>query len=79
MADAFPTSVPSPVLPFDRAYWVLPGQLLAGYVPVKPDQAGTRQQLRALLGQGIRTFVNLMHDDEQNYDCLLYTSPSPRD
>jgi hypothetical protein len=55
MADAFPTSDPSPVLPFDRAYWVLPGQLLAGYVPVKPDPAG------------IRTFVNLMHDDEQNY------------
>ena len=67
MADAFPTSDPSPVLPFDRAYWVLPGRLLAGYVPVKPDPAGTRRQLRALLGQGICTFVNLMHDDEQNY------------
>ena len=68
MADNFPTSVPSPVLPYDRSYWVLPGQLLAGYVPVKPDPAGTRRQLRALLAQGIRTFVNLMHDDEQNYD-----------
>ena len=68
MADAFPTSAPSPVLPFDRSYWVLPGRLLAGYVPVKPDPAGTRRQLRSLLQQGIRTFVNLMHDNEQNYD-----------
>ena len=51
MADAFPTSAPSPVLPFDRSYWVLPGRLLAGYVPVKPDPAGTRQQLRGLLAQ----------------------------
>ena len=67
MTDAFPTSAPSPVLPFDRAYWVLPGRLLAGYVPVKPDPAATRQQLRDLLGQGIRQFVNLMNDDEQNY------------
>ena len=68
MQDVHPISVPSPVLPFDRAYWVIPGRLLMGYVPVKPEAGGTRRQVRALLEQGIRVFVNLMHDDEENHD-----------
>ena len=68
MQDVHPISVPSPVLPFDRAYWVIPGRLLMGYVPVKPEAGGTRQQVRALFEQGIRVFVNLMHDDEINHD-----------
>jgi protein tyrosine phosphatase (PTP) superfamily phosphohydrolase (DUF442 family) len=68
MQDTHPTSDPSPVLPFDRAYWVIPGRLLMGYVPVKPEAGGTDRQVRALLEQGIRTFVNLMHDDEENHD-----------
>ena len=68
MQDVHPTTIPSPVLPFDRAYWVIPGRLLMGYVPVKPEAGGTRQQVRALLEQGIRVFVNLMHDDEINHD-----------
>ena len=70
MQDIYPTSVPSPVLPFDRAYWLIPGRLLMGYVPVKPELGGTRRQVRALLEQGIRTFVNLMHDNEQSYDGM---------
>ena len=71
MQDVHPTSVSSPVLPFDRAYWVIPGRLLMGYVPVKPEADGTHQQVRALLGQGIRVFINLMHDDEENYDGAI--------
>lgn len=67
MIDAYPTSAPSPVLPFDRSYWLIPGRLLMGYVPVKPVPGGTSQTVRALLAQGIRTFVNLMHDNECNY------------
>ena len=71
MQDVHPISVPSPVLPFDRAYWVIPGRLLMGYVPVKPEAGGTRRQVRALLEQGIRVFVNLMHDDEENNDGAI--------
>ena len=66
-----PTSVSSPVLPFECAYLVIPGRLLMGYVPVKPEAGGTHQQVRALLGQGIRVFINLMHDDEENYDGAI--------
>jgi protein tyrosine/serine phosphatase len=67
-ADTFPTSIPSPVLPFDRSYWVIPGRLLMGYVPVKPEPSRTREKVRELLEQGIRTFINLMYDNETNYD-----------
>lgn len=71
MQDIHPISAPSPVLPFDRSYWLIPGRLLMGYVPVKPEAGGTRRQIRALLEQGIRTFVNLMHANEQNYEGTL--------
>ena len=72
--DTFPTSVPSPVLPFDRSYWVIPGRLLMGCMPVKPEPSRTREKVRELLEQGIQTFVNLIHENETNFDGVPIAS-----
>jgi|YelNatPaOPRAMG01_1025707.scaffolds.fasta_scaffold09254_7 predicted protein tyrosine phosphatase len=55
-----------PDVPFERAYWVQPGQLLAGAYPgdVHPEQ--TTAKLAALLRCGVTHVVNLMEADEQD-------------
>lgn len=56
-----------PPLPFPRAYWVLPGALLAGLYPGHFDSIEAEQKLRALLGCGIRKVINLMEPNERDY------------
>jgi hypothetical protein len=55
------------LVPFERCYWVEPGQLLAGSYPGSKrfDEAGRR--LNALLDAGIRTIINLMEEDETDW------------
>lgn len=54
-------------VPSERCYWVEPGQLLAGCYPGSKrfDEAGKR--LNALLDAGIRTIINLMEEDETDW------------
>lgn len=54
--------------PFARSYWVQPGELLAGYFPGSQDPGTARANLCAMLDLGIRTFVNLMGENDLNYD-----------
>jgi len=53
-------------LPFDRSYWVVPGELLAGYYPGDPNHDGTVAKLGALLDVGVRAFVDLTEELELN-------------
>jgi len=53
--------------PTSSSYWVVPGLLLAGACPGDPDADEHRAKVQALLDAGIRTFVNLMEEDETNY------------
>lgn len=55
------------LVPFERCYWVEPGQLLAGSYPGSKrfDEAGRR--LNSLLDAGIRTIINLMEEDETDW------------
>ncbi|HTV40065.1 MAG TPA: tyrosine-protein phosphatase [Candidatus Sulfotelmatobacter sp.] len=55
--------------PLRGTYWVLPGQLLAGEYPGEPERALTEKRLRALIGAGIRTFIDLTDEDEINEDA----------
>jgi len=51
-------------VPYDQAYWVVPGRLMAGYYPGSALGQDGHPQLRALLRCGIRHFINLMQPDE---------------
>jgi ADP-ribosyl-[dinitrogen reductase] hydrolase len=53
-------------LPYGRCYWVEPGRVLAGEYPGHWDAQKARARIRALMHLGVRTFVNLMEEDETN-------------
>jgi hypothetical protein len=52
--------------PTNRCYWVVPDKFLAGAYPgsAKPDEH--RNRIEALWNSGVRTFVNLVEEDESN-------------
>lgn len=54
--------------PFPRSYWVVPGRFLAGYYPGDTDPQKREEKLRSLLEAGIRYVVNLMEEDETNWE-----------
>lgn len=64
----FPTelTIPQPPAPLSRTYWVVADQLLAGAYPGKLDHDEHLQRLTGLFDSGMRTFVNLMEEDESN-------------
>ncbi len=64
MPDEAPT-------PFPGSYWVMPGQFLAGEYPGEVDPEMTSRRLRALIAQGIRTFVDLTDEGEVNEDAKV--------
>jgi hypothetical protein len=53
--------------PTPSSYWVLPARLLAGAYPGHQDPVKHHSRIQALVGAGIRLFVNLMEPDETNY------------
>jgi len=57
-------SAPPPV----SGYWVVPDLLLAGPYPGAPDPAEHHKKIRSILNAGVRTFVNLMHEDETDME-----------
>jgi hypothetical protein len=50
-------------LPFPLAYWVREPLFIAGCFPGHPSPAIARRQLRALLQCGVRSFIDLMHEE----------------
>ena len=54
--------------PFEHAYWVLPGRLMAGAYPGDYDAAVSGRRIRGLFDCGIRTFINLMQASEESID-----------
>ena len=53
-------------VPFDQAYWVRPGLMLAGCYPGAEDHEQAHRQLKGLVACGIRHIINLMQTDEIN-------------
>jgi hypothetical protein len=51
-------------LPFARAYWVVPGRLMAGYYPGDVHPQTQTKKLAALLDAGVDRIINLMEVDE---------------
>ncbi len=54
-------------VPFERSYWVVPGELLAGYYPGKSSRNEAQKKLGGLLNLGIRHVLNLMEPDEYDH------------
>ena len=52
--------------PLPRTYWVLDGKFLAGAFAGQHDPIAHEARLKALFNAGLRTFVNLMEEDEKN-------------
>ena len=50
--------------PYARAYWVIPGSLLAGAYPGGTDEASTVERMQALLDVGIHSVIDLMTEEE---------------
>lgn len=65
------------MVPFDRAYWVVPNRLLAGAIPAAPDPGEAREKLTALAGSPIHTVINLMEDHEVNRDGRPFFDYAP--
>jgi protein-tyrosine phosphatase len=58
--------------PISGAYWVRPGQFLAGPYPGGWDETRARERLRALLAAGVDLFVDLTESGERDsYEPLL--------
>jgi hypothetical protein len=47
---------------------VVPGKLLAGYYPGDLNPSRMEEKLKGLLRAGIRYVINLMEENEQNWD-----------
>jgi hypothetical protein len=58
----------TPPPPFTRSYWVRPGRLLAGYYPGAPSKEEAEDKLQSLIGAGIRCVINLVEEDERNWE-----------
>jgi protein-tyrosine phosphatase len=54
-------------IPFDRAYWVESGKLLAGAYPGDKRLDTARNKLQSLLDAGIRTIISLMDEHETSW------------
>jgi len=53
-------------VPFNQAYWVVPGRFMAGCYPGAEPFVDARDKLRGLLEHGIRHIINLMEPAEVN-------------
>lgn len=58
--------------PFTGAYWVVPGELMAGPYPSDFSREVAAAKLEALLDRGIRSFLSLMEEDPRG--LRLYAS-----
>ena len=55
-----------PPVPYPSTYWVVPARFLAGDHPGDTDWQVLTPRLSALLGAGIRTFLDLTEEHEMN-------------
>jgi len=67
-ASAYSTNT----VPFDQAYWVIAGKLMAGCFPGSENPAESDLKLKGLLDHGIRHIINLMEPVETNRDGIPF-------
>jgi len=67
MPVARPYRIPEIAVPLERCYWVVENLLLAGTYPGHPDSHAHTKRVTGLWEAGLRTFINLMEEDETNH------------
>ena len=65
-------TIPAIAPPTIRSYWVLEEQFLAGAYPGSPDPALHRQRIEELWNARLRTFINLVKENETNNSRHLF-------
>ncbi len=50
--------------PIENCYWVAPGSFLAGEYPGSPDERESEQKIGALIGAGVRAFIDLTEESD---------------
>ncbi len=60
--------------PFDRSYWVVPNNLLAGAYPGSKDSQEAQDKVGGLVKCGIRRIINLMEEHETDYGNERFVS-----
>lgn len=68
-----PYKIPAIEVPLERCYWVVENQLLAGAYPGNPDPVGHKKRISGLWQAGMRTFINLVEEDETNHAGQAFT------
>lgn len=66
-------SVPICPVPAARCYWVVDQVFLAGAYPGSPDPDDHRNRLESLWEAGVRTFINLVQEQETNSQGIPFT------
>lgn len=57
--------------PFDNCYWLVPGKILAGEVPIASNPQYTDLKIESLLDAGIRCFIDLRQERNLEYESVL--------
>lgn len=65
-------------VPFNQAYWVVPGKLMAGCYPGSEESTEADINLTGLLDHGIRHIINLMKPGEINRTGNLFVKYEKR-
>lgn len=60
--------------PFDRSYWVVLDNFLAGAYPGSKDSQEAQEKVSGLVNCGIRRIINLMEEHETNYGNERFVS-----
>ena len=50
--------------PIENCYWVVPNRFLAGEYPRNLDEHTSRQKIAALIGAGVKAFIDLTEESE---------------
>lgn len=70
--NGYELASPDATPPAPSSYWVVQGLLLAGAYPGDSDPEKHLAKIQRLLDAGIRRFVNLMEEDETNWEGELF-------
>lgn len=65
------------MLPFERSYWVLPNRFIVGEIPASMKEDETIAKLNGLIKVNVNVVINLMEEDEKNYENKSFYDYAP--
>jgi protein-tyrosine phosphatase len=65
------------MIPFERSYWVLPNRFIVGEIPASMNEKQTVAKLNGLIRINVNVVINLMEEDEKNYENKSFYDYGP--